>query len=411
MFAASSPLSASDSLLAALHFPLLLLYLAVGPLAWLVIAYLMTIGRERMIKLRKSRAVLSSDPPLISILIPARNEGANIRACLERVMGQDYPNVEVIAIDDRSTDDTGQILDHCASSSVRVVHVHDLPQGWLGKCHALDEGAKHARGDWLFFVDSDVKLQPEALSKMVALSIERSYDAMSIMTTLETHRFVERLMLPLLASTWATMFAADQTNEDSQPQRALANGQVFLIRTSAYRAVGGHEAVKDRIVEDVELMRTLKAAGFKTRFLAGRHLASTRMHTHLKQMFHGWARIFAGTGRGAVMPMIVAIAFLLACVLSVYAAGAVAIAAGSWGWGSAALAHFAIMTVAFGFMWHWSGNSPVYALLLPISVPIEIAILVFSIVKAWSGVVEWRGMMIDLRRTSQQSTPEHPSSK
>jgi chlorobactene glucosyltransferase len=397
-------------------------YLMLGVGAWLVFAYLMIVARERMLKLRNSRAVLPADPPLVSILVPAKDEGAHIRTCIERVRQQDYPAFEVIAINDRSTDETGAVLDKLASSQsganssaprpggegqdarastkpIRVVHITELPQGWLGKCHALYNGTQHARGEWLFFVDSDVKLQPDALSKMAALAIERKYDAMSITTTLEAEYFVERLMIPLLAGTWAALFAADQTNEDSQPDRAVANGQVFLIRASAYRDVDGHRAVKDKIVEDVELMRTLKARGLKTRFFAGRHLASTRMHTSLRQMFQGWARIYAGSARASVWPMIRAIAFFLLCVATVVPAAAWAITTGSWGWGAAAIAHWLVVTTVCALVWIFSGNNPLYALLLPVSLPIELAILAFSIRRAISGKVMWRGSEVAIRDT------------
>ncbi len=394
-------------------------YVAAGPFAWVVFAYLISVGRERMTKLRNAKAGLPESPPRVSILVPAKDEGSHIRTCIDRVMQQDYPSFDVIAINDRSIDDTGRVLDEMAvgwgsfSPSptsqnggdephpvMRVVHIDHLPEGWLGKCHALYKGTEHAAGEWFFFVDSDVKLQPDALSKLVAYAVDRKADALSITTTVETEFFIERLMLPLLAASWATMFAADQTNEDSQPDRAVANGQVFLIRAEAYRKVNGHEAVKDRIVEDVELMRTLKKAAFKTRFLAGRHLASTRMHTHLRQMFHGWARIFAGTARGSVWPMVLTIAFLIVCVLSVYVAGAWWLAGGAWWWGVAAGAHLVLMTVQLGLIWFWTGNSPLYALLAPISVPIEIAILGFSIRKAVSGRIEWRGSQLSLRETA-----------
>jgi glycosyltransferase involved in cell wall biosynthesis len=433
---------------------------ALGVGAWLVFAYLLTVSRERMLKLRQSRAVLPAQPPLISILVPAKDEGDHIRTCIERVRLQDYPAFEVIAINDRSTDETGRVLDELSSTTssreapssaprpggegvaggvpsgetqspaqsdvasntplaaptlpspprgeghelnapraLRVVHIDHLPEGWLGKCHALYNGTREARGEWLFFVDSDVKLQPDALSKMAALAIERNYDAMSIMTHLETQYFIERLMIPLLAGTWAALFAADQTNEDSQPDRAVANGQVFLIRASAYRAVDGHQAVKDRIVEDVELMRLLKKRGFKTRFFAGRHLASTRMHTHLRQMFQGWARIYAGTSRGSIWPMVRAIGFFLLCVATIIPATIWAVTTHSGWWGTAAIAHYVAMTVFCAFLWIFSGNNPAYALLLPLSVPIELAILLFSIRRAISGKVHWRGSEVSIRET------------
>lgn len=391
-------------------------YVALGPGAWVVFAYLMTVARERMTKLRHSKAALPEVFPRVSILVPAKDEGSHVRTCIDRVMGQDYPAFEVIAINDRSSDDTGAVLDACVGATpaspvpggegdagvartLRVVHIASLEPGWLGKCHALHRGTEHATGEWFFFVDSDVKLQPEALSKMLAYAIDRKIDALSIMTTVETHRFIEKLMLPLLAATWASMFAADQTNEDSETERALANGQAFLIRADAYRKVGGHACVKDRIVEDVELIRTLKKAGFKTRFLAGRHLASTRMHTHLRQMFHGWARIFAGTSRGRTFPMIAAIVFFVLSVLTAYPTIIYGIIAHDLWWFAAGMGHWLLMTIIAGLVWFWSGNSPAWALLLPISVPIEIAILTFSVRRAVSGKVEWRGTQVNIRET------------
>ena len=381
-------------------------YVALGPLAWLLVAYFVKIGRERMNKLVRNRDVLPPDPPLVSVLVPARDEGRAIAACIDDVRRQDYPRFEVVAINDRSTDDTGPLLDAAvadpnARPPLRAVHVQALPPGWLGKCHALDVGGVHARGDWLLFVDSDVRLAPDALSRLAAVAIARGYDALSILTRIDTHSFVERLMLPLLAASWMTAFQGDQTNEDSATDQALANGQVFLIRASAYRAVGGHAAVRDRIVEDVELMRLLKASGFKTRLLSGPHLAATRMHTSLRQMFNGWARIFAGTARGRIWPMARGIARLVFGGLSVFPAAGWAIGTGSAAWAAAAGVHALLMLGVAGFAWRWSGNSPAYALLLPISVPIEIAILGYAIRKAVSGKIDWRGSAVDVRQTSR----------
>ncbi len=382
-------------------------YVAIGPLAWVVFAYLMVVARERMTRLRNANTPLPTHPPHVSILVPAKDEAGHVRTCIERIVQQDYPDFDLIAINDRSSDDTGAVLDALRddlavgdANRYQVVHIDQLPEGWLGKCHALHRGTEAAAGEWLFFVDSDVTLQPDALRRMLAYAIDRSVDAVSIMTAIRTERFVEKLMLPLLAGTWATLFMADQTNEDSEPDRALANGQVFLIRAEAYRAVGGHEAVKDRIVEDVELMRRLKKAGFKTRFAAGRQLASTRMHTSLNQMFHGWARIFAGTARASVWPMFLSIGFILLCVVSAYPAIAYAFAVHSNAWFIAGISHWLLMTICLGFVWIWSGNSPAFALLLPLSVPIEIAILGYSIRKANSGKIEWRGAQLSLRETT-----------
>ena len=381
-------------------------YVVVGPLAWCIYAYLTTVARSRMRKLIESDARLPEDPPHVSVLVPAKDEGDHIATCIERIRRLDYPSLDIVAINDRSEDNTGPVLDALAAGNtgvpLRAVHIGALPLGWLGKSHALHKASMTVESEWILFVDSDVKIQPDALRRMMALTLQRGYDAVSILTAIETRRFVEKLMLPLLASIWAATFTADQTNEDSEKEKALANGQVFLVRTAAYRAVNGHEGVKDRIVEDVELMRALKAKGFRTRFFTGKELASTRMHTHLKQMFHAWARIFAGTARGAIWPMVGSVVFLLLCVLSLYPAIAwAAVTASPW-WIAAAAVHAAVMSYLFACVWKWSGNKPAHSFLLPISVPIAIAILLFSIRRAMTGQVTWRGNAVAIKATSRK---------
>src|SRR5450432_2196410 len=150
--------------------------------------------------------------------------------------GADYPQFDVIAIDDRSTDETGKILDEIAAANprLRVIHVHDLPAGWLGKSHALHVGTREVKSDWLLFVDSDVTLEKNALSATLSLAIKRKYDALSILTRLECHRFIERLLLPPLAGAWGVMHTISLTNEDSRKTIAAANGQFFLIRRDVY---------------------------------------------------------------------------------------------------------------------------------------------------------------------------------
>ena len=121
---------------------------------------------------------------------------------------------------------------------------------------------------------------------------QRKYDAMSILTRLECHTFLERLIPPLAAGAWSIMFTISLTNDDELKGSAAANGQFFLIRRDAYESVGGHDAVHDQVVEDVELARLLKARDKRIRFLFGNHLAATRMHATWRQMLHGWGRIY-----------------------------------------------------------------------------------------------------------------------
>ena len=360
---------------------------------------LLLLGRRRMTRLLHTRAGLPSVPPHVTILVPAKDEAPGIRKCLERILAQDYPNFRVVAVDDRSTDGTGPILDELAREHPRRVtalHVEQggLPDGWLGKCHALHVASRAVEGDWLLFVDSDVTLQPSALSRALSLAVARKYDALSILTRLECDGFWDRLILPLAGGAWSVMHAVSLTNDDRRTRSAAANGQFFLIRRSAYEAVGGHESVRAQITEDVELMRHLKGRGFRTRLLLGAHLASTRMHATLRQMFHGWARIYSGTSRRSPWRIAGAMAFLVLCGFVLYPALAWGVAraviAREFDWLIASGGHALLMTAYLALIYRGSGNRARFALLFPLGGSILLAILAFALRTCRTGRVNWR---------------------
>jgi chlorobactene glucosyltransferase len=376
------------------------LYVLVGLLAWTLLGLAMFMGRSRMARLVKWRGQLPPNPPHVSILVPAKDEGPRIRRCIESILSQDYPNFSIIAVDDRSTDETGPILDALAKehSRVRVVHIETLPADWLGKCHALWSGAKLAEAnDWLFFVDSDVTLKPNALSSALSLAIARNYDVLTLLTALECHTFLERLLLPLAAAAWSIMHTISLTNDDNRKQIAAANGQFLLIRREVYDSVGGHEAVKNQIVEDVELARLLKANGHSIRFFSGDHLASTRMHATLRQMFHGWGRIYSGTSRRQMTRIVLAMIFLLISTFSVYPALAYALVRLEHRWLIASLTHFGVMTTMLALIYRWSRNPARFAALIPFSGSILLAIFTFSLRLCRTGKVQWRNTTYDVR--------------
>jgi cellulose synthase/poly-beta-1,6-N-acetylglucosamine synthase-like glycosyltransferase len=376
----------------------LLIYLAFGPLQWLLMLYGALTGRIRMGRLLSWNTPLPPNAPHVTILIPAKDEGEGIRKCLDAVLAQDYPHFDVITIDDRSSDNTGSILDEIDANDARVTSMHippgGLPEGWLGKCNALTVGTQNAKGEWFFFVDSDVTLDPNALSAAMSMMLARNYDALSILTRLECHSFLERLMLPVLATAWAVMHVISWTNEDTRTDNAAANGQFFLIRRSAYESVGGHESVKDQITEDVELMRRLKASHHTVRLFMGAHLAATRMHSNLRQMFNGWARIYSGTARRRPWRIMGAMLFILTSILSLYPAlgwGIYLAATGSsFLWLAAAVAHFVLMSLYLTIAYRWSGVAIRYGLLVPISSSIMLAILAYSLRKCQTGRITWR---------------------
>jgi cellulose synthase/poly-beta-1,6-N-acetylglucosamine synthase-like glycosyltransferase len=376
---------------------LLILYILVGPAPWLLFAIGVLLGNARMNRLRRP-VTQPSTHPRVSILIPAKDEGERVRMCLDSVLALDYPNFDVIAVDDRSADNTGAILDEYqakTAGNLRALHIPQggLPAGWLGKCHALFTAAKHANGEWILFVDSDVRVAPDALTGVLGLAVNREYDSVSIMTALECHSFLERLVLPLAAASVSAMCLISLTNDDNR-LIAFANGQFFLIRRSAYEAVGGHEAVKDHITEDVALMRILKRAGYRTRLFMGRRFASTRMHSSYRQMLNGWGRIYSGVSSRRPWRILAAIGFALSGMLAYVALVIGIIRAASFndpGWLIAAIIHFIVMTVVIASFYHFSSNPKRYALLFPLAAPILISLYGYALKMCRTGQVAWRG--------------------
>jgi Na+/melibiose symporter-like transporter len=197
-------------------------------------------------------------------------------------------------------------------------------------------------------------------------------------------------MLPPLAAAWTVMHSISLTNEDSSRDRAEANGQFFLIRRKAYESVKGHEAVKDQITEDVELARLLKANEHRVRLMMAPHLASTRMHSNLNQMFNGWARIYSGTARRKPWRILCAMWVILTAVFSFYPAIVYAVAILDWHWMVAAGAHFVLMTLWLMMVYYWSGNRRIYSLAVPVAGAMMLAILVYSLRKCRTGRITWR---------------------
>ncbi|MBN8580043.1 MAG: glycosyltransferase [Anaerolineae bacterium] len=229
--------------------------------------------------------------PLVSVCIPARNEENNIRRCVEAVLGQDYPNLEVIVLDDRSTDATLTQLKEIATRDSRLIPISgsDLPEGWAGKPHALYQASAIARGQWLCFVDADTFLAPNALSSVYAKAIETQADLFTIMTKQILGSFWERTVMPLVMTALSVGFSPRKVNDPSR-RDAVANGQFIFIKRSIYDLIGGHEKIKDQIVEDKALSENVKWNGHRLVVADGMQAVSTRMYTSLETMWEGWTK-------------------------------------------------------------------------------------------------------------------------
>jgi chlorobactene glucosyltransferase len=238
-----------------------------------------------------------ANSPLVSVIVPARNEARNIQRCLAALLSQTYPSYEVIVVDDRSTDETPHLLADLvrqiqSSGSDHRLHVisgSDLPGDWAGKPYALHQGVSATRGEWLCFVDADTFARPPLLASALLAAAQWQADLLTLLTDQELVTFWERTILPLVFTALAFGFPADRVNDPGKPD-AIANGQFILIRRDAYDKVGGHQAVRNRIDEDRALAALVKHSGYRLVVADGRRLVNTRMYTSLPEIWEGWTK-------------------------------------------------------------------------------------------------------------------------
>jgi chlorobactene glucosyltransferase len=239
--------------------------------------------------------------PLVSAILPCKDEEVYLANCLASVASQTYPNLEIIVVDDRSTDRTGEIARGFAAgdSRVRVMTIVDLPAGWTGKTHALYRAAASASGEWLWFLDADTLHAPESLAIVMEYGRKHEAALVSLLPELRCETFWERVVQPLGGIVLMQSYPLQVVHRDESPL-AFANGQYILVTRPAYDAAGGHAAVKDRFVEDIALAGRVKAAGFRIRVALIRGIVSCRMYASLGQLVRGWSRIlYDALGRRA----------------------------------------------------------------------------------------------------------------
>ncbi len=268
--------------------------LAALPLShWL--ARLADLNRRRRspYRVRPGQYRPDGEGPQVSVLIPARDEEHNIQACLRSVLAQDHPNLRVVVLDDRSQDRTAEIVDRMAEEDGRLRRLEgvELPAGWKGKCHALHQAAAVADGEWLLFVDADVVLEPGALTAALGLARDERADMVSWFGRLQVVTLWERVLQPFIHDFIVTHSDPARVNDLARPE-CIANGQFILIRATVYRDLGGHEAVRDSIVEDMALSRLVKGAGYRYRLAEGFALMTTRMYGSFGEIWGGWTKNF-----------------------------------------------------------------------------------------------------------------------
>jgi Glycosyl transferase family 2 len=238
----------------------------------------------------------------VAVLLPVRDEAARIEPCLRALLAQrGVPNLEILVLDDGSTDDTTDIIG--AVGGVRLLTGAPLPPGWLGKPYACAQLAAATDAEILVFVDADVVLAPNAVAASVAML--DGFDLLSPYPKIVGQSLVQ----PLLQWSWLTFLPLRAMERSRRPALAAAGGQFLVARAAAYRAAGGHAAVRDRVLEDIELARAVKRAGGRIALADGSSLATCRMYGSWRELIDGygkslWASFGSAAGAAGVIALL-----------------------------------------------------------------------------------------------------------
>lgn len=351
--------------------------------------------RRSIATLGEIRALPDESLPRLSIIVPALDEEKTAEEAMRTLMSLDYPDYEIIAVDDRSSDATGEILDRLASGCpfMKVIHVRDLPAGWLGKSHALHLGSLRARGEWILFTDADVHFEPAALPRAVSHAVETKADHVVVMPVVIAKGFMERVFLGLF---WTLFSFKWKPHRVADPRRRdyVGVGAFNLVRADAYRRAGGHAAMPMEVLDDVKLGKLMKTSGARQACLFGDGMVRVR-----------WIEGIGGAVRGLTKNMFAALRYNIFFALGMSIA---ILVLGVWPLAGLLAGPIGARLLCAGaiacMMWSTragaqvTGLAPYHGLAYPLAAVILAYIVCRSAVAAYArdGVV-WRGTHYPLR--------------
>jgi chlorobactene glucosyltransferase len=250
---------------------------------------------------RRTPSLIDTPPEsgrLVSVVIPARNESSNIATVIGSILATTYHPIELLVVDDRSSDDTAAIVESFSDPRLRLVRGEKLPAGWYGKPWACFQGYRAAKGDILLFTDADTRHGPELLARAVGALVTERADLVTVAPLQRCITFWERVVMPQIWLLLALRYHPDAVNRARRERDVIANGQFILTTREAYEAAGTHEAVRHEVAEDLALAQTYLRHGRKLHFAFAERLMETRMYQGLSHLIEGWSKnIYLGGRR------------------------------------------------------------------------------------------------------------------
>lgn len=364
----------------------------IAALPW-IITPVVTVLRVRGSKsLDQESAAPPANAPLVSVVIPARNESRNIERCLRSVLSSDYPALEVTVVDDGSTDGTGDLARRVATHDprVRVIETGGLPEGWFGKQWACETGARSSKGEIILFADADTVHSSDLVTRSVNTMIRRSADLFSVMGRQELGTFWERLVQPQVFSIMSVRYGGTESITRSRfVKDKIANGQCLFVRRDTYEELGGHSLVRSHVAEDLMMAQRYFARGKRVVLAEGLNQLSTRMYTSLRELVHGWGKnVYAG-GRDSIplgalgrflFPLLLLSSPLIGLAPAVVLIASILVPIPSTLLLWAVIAQVSLL-LWWLYVYHSIGESPVYVLLSPLGAAVILFIFVRAILR------------------------------
>jgi glycosyltransferase involved in cell wall biosynthesis len=364
-------------------------------LVWLLQAIEIARGVPTIPSVDAMPPLVDADCPTVSILLAARDEAEKLPAALDTLLTQDYPRYEVIAVDDRSEDATTEILAAAAKKTahLKVVRVDQLPAGWLGKPHGLQQGYEQSSGEWLIFTDADVHFAPDALRRSLALAQAQGWDHMTLLANVEMSSAGERIVLTFFAM--SVLLAVRPWRVSDPRSRFYAGVGAFqLVGRGVYETAGTHRRLRMEVVDDMKLGKIVKAAGAHSGVAKAVKSVSVRWHAGVGNIVRGTTKNFFAAAEFKLWLM----ALQLAALLLMFILPWVALPfSRGWTLAFAAIAAFVPIIAEAGVALEF-GLSPLYAFTAPIGALIFFWMLLRStIVTLWQGGIYWRGTFYPLK--------------
>ena len=352
-------------------------------------------------RLARSRPSLSGVEPRlgepVSIIIPARNESATIETVVRSILSSTYQPFELLVVDDRSTDDTADLVERLAArdSRVRLVRGGDLPSGWYGKPWACAQGYRAAQSDLLLFTDADTRHEPDLLGRAVGALRTVGADLVTVAPHQRCESFWERLVMPQIWLLLALRYHPDAVNRARRERDVIANGQFILTTRAAYKSAGTHAVVAHEVAEDLAIAQAYLRAGRKIHFAFADDLMETRMYRSLGELVEGWSKnVYLGGRRSfprePLLRALVPVTLTAAIGFWLLPLAALAITGGAGPLGVAALAATGLSVTFWTLICYGMRIPVVYGPGYPLGAAMALFIVARS---TWRGArkVVWRG--------------------